>query len=123
MLEERKVEIAAASEDSKMEEFDDDARMTVQALRLRMLKHLKEQPKMTEKEAAEKEGDGEDEWEIDVRRSWISQPEVGSLNQMVTLPVDWETLGIRYTMHVLKLQMLATQSGMLVNLQIHLGHR
>ena len=57
--EESKVEIAAASEDSKMltlkmEEFDDNARMTMQALHLRMSKHLKEQPETTEKEAAEK---------------------------------------------------------------------
>ena len=50
----------------KMEEFDDDARMIMQALRLRKLKRLKEQPETTEKEAAEKEAaekeaDGEEE--------------------------------------------------------------
>lgn len=54
-LKEKKVEIAVASEDSKMstlkmEELDDYARMIMQAIRLRMLKHLKDQLEMAEKE-------------------------------------------------------------------------
>ena len=53
-LEEKKVEIAASSDDSKMlilkmEELDDDARMTVQAVRLRMLKRLKNQLETAER--------------------------------------------------------------------------
>ena len=50
----------------KMEELDEDARMIVQAVHLRMLKRLKDQLKMArkeaaEKEAVEKEADGEEE--------------------------------------------------------------
>ena len=50
----------------KMEELDEDARMIVQAVHLRMLKRLKDQLKTTGKEAAEKEAaekltDGEKE--------------------------------------------------------------
>ncbi|KAE8809146.1 udp-n-acetylglucosamine--peptide n-acetylglucosaminyltransferase spindly [Hordeum vulgare] len=65
-LEENKVEIAATTKDSKMlslkmEEVDNDARTIVQAVRLRMLKHLKDQLETTEKEASKKEADGEEE--------------------------------------------------------------
>lgn len=38
----------------KLEELDDDTRMIVQAIRLRMLKRLKEQLETTEKETDEK---------------------------------------------------------------------
>nr|XP_040256376.1 actin cytoskeleton-regulatory complex protein PAN1-like [Aegilops tauschii subsp. strangulata] len=44
-----------------MEELNDNARMIVQAVLLRMLKRLKEQLEKAEKEAAEKEADGEEE--------------------------------------------------------------
>lgn len=59
MLEEKKVEIATTSENSKMltltmENLDEDARMIVQAIRLKLLKCLKEQQNMAEKAATKR---------------------------------------------------------------------
>lgn len=60
MLEEKKVEIAAASEDSKMltlkmDDLTEDARMIMQAVRVRMLKRLAAELETAEKEAAGEE--------------------------------------------------------------------